>query len=222
LVLLAMVSGAKGRRRVGVLTLAGTVVGSAAVYAVLGDGILLLFYGVLDRILSIGTATAVDESVINRFVEARMALQRVWESPIMGHGVGATFGFMDIITDRTWTKTYVHNGYISLWFKLGIVGLGSFLWLWLRTIWDGLKVVRDPHHPPGAERALFVACWCMLVGLLPSFAVSAPLVTSDTTIGFTLLLGVVGGLYDRRVGLGSFGSDNSRLTDATPAENLVA
>ena len=201
ILVLAAVSGKRGRRRVGVLILIGAVVGGALLFALLGDGVVLLFYGVLDRILSIGTATRVDESLLNRFVETEAAMNLIYQSPIVGYGLGSTFEFMDVIVNRTWVKHYAHNGYVSLWFKLGGIGLLGLLWFWGRTVWDGWCAVRHRmREQPFAAREALVAAWSMLIGLIPSFAVSAPFVTSDTALGFTLVAGLVAGLHDRLVG----------------------
>lgn len=197
LALLSMTTTRQGRRRLVALGGIGTVLGLAALFLVLGDGLLLLLYGVLDRILSIGTAGQVDESLVNRFVETRAALDYVYRSPVIGYGLGSNFGFMDIIENITWIKNYAHNGYVSIWFKLGGVGLASLLWVWGAVLRDGWMLLRSGRPIPPAPRALCAASWCMLIGLIPSFAVSAPFVTSDTSLGFVLLAAGVAGVHDR-------------------------
>lgn len=195
--LLVVMSDRSGRRRLFGLVLAGGALGAALLYLVLGDGLTLLALGVLDRLLSIGTATETDVSLINRFAETDAALAYILRNPVLGYGLGTTFGFFDMITDRTLVKPYAHNGYVSLWFKLGIIGVGSVLWLWGRTLWDGWALVRNRVTMQPIERTANRAAWSMLVALIPSFAVSAPFTTSDTTLCFVLLVAVVGGLADR-------------------------
>ena len=160
-------------------------------YLIIGDGVMLLAFGLLDRVLSIGTATSADISLINRFAESSAAWDYIWQSPIVGHGIGVSFSFYDLIFDATWTKTFVHNGYLHLWFKFGIIGLTAFVYAWGRSIWDGwiaLRRSRSPHHA-----AIGLCAAATLVALAPTATVAAPFTTTDVLLCFALLMALASG-----------------------------
>ena len=194
-VVLVLMPGRSRARGVLLLGVSG-LVGAGAVYAVMGESALLLGYGLLDRALSIFTAGTVDISYLNRLVETRAVLPLIAANPILGHGLGTEFSFHDVITQGTWTKSYAHNGYLTLLFKFGIVGLGAVLTFWTRAMWDGWVVWRTRGAPAHAA-TLAVVALAVLLSLTPSFAVSNPFSTGDTTLCFTLLVGAVAGLRQR-------------------------
>ncbi len=195
-VLVAALGSGTARVRILALSTVGLFVGSAVLYLVLGDAVQLLAIGLLDRLLSIGTASQADLSLINRFYETRAALAHIAANPVIGHGLGTTFPFFDIIDRFTWVKPYAHNGYVTLWFKFGAVGLATFLLLWGRTLWEGFAIRRETCVPE-ATRIASTAALAILVALIPSFWVSAPFGTGDTALCMTLLFALVGGTYDR-------------------------
>lgn len=197
LLLLTVLADGTGRRRIMRLVLVGAVLGASLLYLILGDGLTLLALGVLDRLLSIGTATQVDISLINRFLETEAIWGRIKVNPVLGYGLGNEFSFFDLVTRKTWTKPFAHNGFVSLWFKLGLVGLVSFLWTWGGSIHAGVALVRQGDDLPPVARTLGRASVCMLVALIPSFLTSAPFTTGDTTLCFVLLMGTVTGLAER-------------------------
>ena len=193
LVLLALLARGPRLRLVVIGTLTA-VLGAAALVLVAGDLVLLLAHGLLDRLLSIGTATSVDISLINRFVETRAAWESVKANPVLGYGLGVPFTFFDAIYKANWTKAYVHNGYLMLWYKFGLFGLLAVLAVWLRGIVHGLRV----RYAAGAlpwNRTLGLWAAATLISLIPSHASSATFSTSDTVLIFTLLLGMVAGLH---------------------------
>jgi len=87
------------------------------------------------RFSSAGAALT-DISVLNRLAETRALLELIPESPIIGHGVGMSFSFYNIIYKVTSTVTYAHNGYLFLLFKVGLAGtiaLLGFIMMQIRT-----------------------------------------------------------------------------------------
>lgn len=78
-----------------------------------------------------------DISLENRFVESAAVLKRVALSPIIGYGLGAEFTFFNIITKLSETTWYIHNAYLFLLYKFGIVGtalyLSSYFYMLIKT-----------------------------------------------------------------------------------------
>lgn len=76
------------------------------------------------RIISIGNLQEVDAtSLSDRTYENRHAWKTLTESPITGVGWGIPYGAMIQGAPRLW----IHNGYLWLWLRLGIVAAGCFV-----------------------------------------------------------------------------------------------
>lgn len=150
------------------IRLTAIVVGSGTVaivvaIAALGDLALLILGGLFERAASIGTASEQDISFINRFNEYAVVLQLILQSPIIGHGLGSEFGFYDAIFNFTWVKPYVHNGYLHIIYKMGIVGfsiMGYVVLIALVRGWKAARMSLDPDVRLGAAFAV-----AMIVGL---------------------------------------------------------
>ena len=147
--MLPLLIGREARYRMGISVIGATVVIGAGAYLLLGDVVSLVLVGVADRFLSIGTATQMDISYLNRLLENKAAWERVWQSPIVGNGLGTPFQFFDAIVKGTWVKPFVHNGYIMLWYKFGFLGLAAILTTWLgrrlRGLWYAADRSRRDH-----------------------------------------------------------------------------
>ena len=83
-----------------------------------------------ERFLSIFSAM-VEISLRNRMVESEAALEAIMMSPVWGYGFGYYYSFQPLIPALlpTW---YVHNAYLYIWLKLGLLGLVTFL-IWYIT-----------------------------------------------------------------------------------------
>jgi O-antigen ligase len=71
---------------------------------------------------------AQDLSLLERIYETQSVWERIMQNPISGWGFGTQFTKYDVILGRTSTDTsYIHNGYLAIWFKLGLFGLIAIL-----------------------------------------------------------------------------------------------
>lgn len=198
--LLFVVGSWKERGRLTVVLLVSAAVGGLLAYVLFRDLLMLLVLGIADRLLSIGTATEVDISLLNRFIE----WERVWAlirvNPILGYGPGTEYRVYDAIVHGTAVKSFVHNGFLLVWYKLGLVGLGAVVLLWVGGAWTGFRRARAAGLPP-AERTLALAAGVVLVALVPSTLVSNTFGTADAQVTFMLLIGTAVGLALRGRGL---------------------
>lgn len=81
----------------------------------------------LNRFQSLGDGTQ-DLSLLDRIYETQRVWERISQNPIAGWGFGTQFTKYDVIIRRTSTDTsYIHNGYLAIWFKMGIFGLIALL-----------------------------------------------------------------------------------------------
>jgi O-antigen ligase len=69
-----------------------------------------------------------DISVTDRIYETQRVWEMISQNPILGWGYGTQFQKYDVLFLRTSSITsYIHNGYLAIWFKNGIVGLIAIL-----------------------------------------------------------------------------------------------
>lgn len=69
-----------------------------------------------------------DFSLMERVFETKLVLMKIMENPIMGWGVATEYLRYDILKNRTYSYSfYIHNGYLSIWYKMGLFGLIALL-----------------------------------------------------------------------------------------------
>lgn len=134
------------------------------------------------RLLSIGQYEA-DNSLRYRRVESEHVLREIAEAPVVGSGLGASIWW-----GRPWDRvpptfeTYVHNGYLWLVWKLGLIGsLALVLTLLLAIAWRG----------PPEGGALFAAVRVGAQASLLALLVAAITFPSFTASGVTTAMGVL-------------------------------
>lgn len=185
----------RGKERLRLLgfVILGSVVAAGFAYLTFGDTVILMGYGLLDRALSLGTATSDDISLLNRGLESRRVVELILHSPIVGYGPGVSFGFFDAIFERTWIKPYAHNAYLSMIFKYGLIVTLPFLLFWVAHAIGSLKRAWEGD----ADRAYNCFVAAALLPLFASHLVSAAFNTGDSVIAYTLLFGFGGALAGR-------------------------
>ena len=109
------------------------------------------------RLESVGAYRS-DVSSGRRLNEWRAAQQQIEQHPLLGIGLGSTITFHDPEFSPqsnaygfTTTQFYIHNSYIWLALKLGLIGLGLFLLLMIVVARDGMvayRFTRDPRLRP--------------------------------------------------------------------------
>lgn len=114
----------------------------AAVGALLfEDFFTLIIAGIADRFFSLKSAAAEDVSLINRFIE----MQAVWESirvnPVIGHGFGVEFKYYSLVFEYTRESSYVHNGYVGVLYRHGLIGFVLLMTFYFGSLWKSLSVV---------------------------------------------------------------------------------
>ncbi len=135
-----------------------------------------------ERIVSTTKEGQSNSSLGWRFEEAGFAFSKIASSPLLGIGYGTPYKPVMRLTgseqDVALTR-YIHNGYLGLWLKLGIAGLGVAVWLAWRTFRRGLTMTRQSEDP--GMKALAAA-------LTAGFIV--PVITSMTQPEWLAPLGV--------------------------------
>ena len=184
------------KKRLILITIGGSVSLTLIASVFLQDIFLLVTSGLAERLLSLQTATTADISLVNRFRETSAVWEHIRVNPILGYGMGVGYDFFDITMGVTETDAFVHNGYISLWYKYGLIGLGLVLLFWFRAIFNGVRAFRTQTAAPTVRLVgLFGAT--TLTAFLLSTITSSPFFLNDTLFAFALLLGSAEGAFQR-------------------------
>lgn len=146
------------------------VVGGLFLLAVIMGSMALLnpalFDSVVTRAAAIG-AYADDTSIQYRLIENRAVMRQIEARPVLGNGFGTSYLFdFSRYGVAPFQKVYIHNNY--LWFaqRMGLIGLGLFVWMMVAFLvsWRGLRrhfVGGDPYLV-----GLVVGSRVMIVSLL--------------------------------------------------------
>lgn len=141
---------------------------------------LIVASGMAERFTSLGTAVTSDISLISRFVEASYVWTYIETNPIIGYGIGTEYSRFDIITDVNIVSFFVHNGYIGLWFKYGLVGLGLMM-MYLASV--GFKAFK-------LARASEISAFGQIVGVIVLIVFAAEAVVANTSTPFQMAEGL--------------------------------
>ena len=88
-----------------------------------------------------------DISIIQRVIETEAILKQILANPITGWGLGATFRRYDLFYELHLMSYYAHNAYLYLWYKLGLLGLFSFLFVYFEKIIFCYKNYKNETNP---------------------------------------------------------------------------
>ncbi|MBE2185799.1 MAG: O-antigen ligase family protein [Rhodothermales bacterium] len=187
-------------RRYGRVRLAGYLGGVVALGAVLlplvlGSKTLVLLWGMARRFNSIRTASRQDISLLSRFVEAKAAFAQVLENPILGHGHGVTYPHYDIINQVVMHTSYVHVGYVGLFYTYGLLGGLAVFTAWWSALWRGALLA---HIAPNRqEGAIGLGAAAFLASLFLSMLATDPFVMTDGLFVFAMLAALLAGSQAR-------------------------
>jgi O-antigen ligase len=148
------------KQRVFAISLISTILAVlvAVVVILFYDQMEFIIYGFNTRILSLFKAGQ-DVSLMERVVEGKNVFQSITENPVAGYGLGKEYIRHNMLFGNVYKNTfYIHNGYLSVWFKFGIFGLILNPLMYATITWYALKCFRQ--HPIALYRqiALGIAC----------------------------------------------------------------
>ena len=189
---------AQRRRLVGGLV-TGTVVLGVGGVVLLSDQIALVLDGSLNRLASIATAGR-GVSIVNRFAETRAAWDMIKANPVLGYGWGVQVSYYSLISEGTTRWAYLHNGYVALWLKTGLWGLGLMLWVWLGAAVRGALASHE-RRLGGAARAGALGAMATVVALSLVAVTSNPFSSLDLMLVVVLNVALAHGVADRAVAL---------------------
>ncbi len=186
----------KYKRRMAVLLGAGLLCFLTAGLVLFGDLLSLILTALIDRMATIGSAAESDISLRSRGYEALAVIERIIRNPVMGHGVGVSFDFFDVIDKVTKVRTFIHNAYVSLLYRFGLIGFLLMLAFWLLVITRSVHVARKLTQRRSLRVGALVAS-VALTGFLLSANASNPFFLMDALFMFGVAAGLGAGTYER-------------------------
>ena len=126
-------------------------------------------------------------SNIVRLVEYFHVLDLIVEQPIFGHGLGYYFVVREPINFTLLEQWFVHENYLLVTLKQGLLGLGLWMWLLISIIRMGLRGRRlpDVYEQSWCVGVSAVVVYCMVYSL-----VHFPFAETNTVFTFALCTGV--------------------------------
>lgn len=79
--------------------------------------------------------------------------------PILGYGLGATQAWVVSVQPFYYESKYLHNQVVQVMAEQGLLGLISWLWLMVGTVWLLLRRLRQQRDPLAA---MLLAAWVMM------------------------------------------------------------
>lgn len=122
-----------------------------------------------------------------RLSEYLTASDWIRRAPWFGHGLGFSFIQIEPFSKQVYDQWFVHNNYLLVWLKQGIVGLFLFVWLLLAGVRLGLKGrnLGDPLLESWCVGTAAGSMYCIAYSL-----VHFPLAEVNTVFTIALLWGV--------------------------------
>ena len=106
---------------------------------------------------------AVERSNKSHIADIKYGLKLVADSPLLGHGFGVKFAKLrEQMSVGSWVGG-IHNGYLLIWIKMGILGFVGYIWLVFSMLIRGSKNIRDL---PAGVKYLATGLWSLLPGIV--------------------------------------------------------
>ena len=169
------------------------VIVMAAALAMALSGFVLLAQGssavqsnaIASRIASIANYSELQTQTLNdRYYENRIALARIRAHPIAGLGWGPDYGAV-LLTSQdgflvTQPRPFMHEQYLWIWMRTGIIGLAALIAMLALGIWNGARWCRARHGHDDAWLGAGIVV--SLVAVAASSNVAIYLTPPDSTV----------------------------------------
>jgi O-antigen ligase len=156
----------------------------------------LLIAGFIHRVSTIGSASTEDVSLLNRFGEWSAAWERILQSPIIGHGFGVKFYFFDLTREVTTVKSHIHNTYLGILYRHGLIGLVLFLGFYIRGAWFSYRLARMTNEWAFAKQVGLISISCM-TALALAASTEDLLIADEGALIIAFPAALVSGLWQR-------------------------
>ncbi len=90
-----------------------------------------------------------DHSIVGRLMSYGIAMEEIWERPLLGGGHGATVTYLvtDPLQSFMLTTGEVDNVYLTILLRMGVLGLLAFLWIFLKGLQMAYRTFQRTADP---------------------------------------------------------------------------
>jgi O-antigen ligase len=128
-------------------------------------------------------------SNVIRLAEYDRAIGAALESPLIGKGLGYTITTREPLAGAIKEQWFVHNYYLLLWLKLGILGLGAFGFLLWQFVRAAMRLAEE--DPQWLARAWAITAIAVTTQLLVILLTNFSLADVNTAFVFAYVWGVL-------------------------------
>jgi hypothetical protein len=174
------------RQRHRVLVMAATVAAVVAALVLLAQSSAAIDSNpVVSRFASVTNYSELQTQTLDdRYYENGIALQRIRSHPIGGLGWGPDYGAYLLTSDDGFLvstpRPFMHEQYLWIWMRAGIIGLGALIAMLAFGIWNGARYCRARHG--GDDAWLGAGVVVAVVALAASSNVAIYLTPPDSTV----------------------------------------
>lgn len=179
----------------GFLALAGCL---SLLFLLFEEHALIMVGSLVNKVLSIGSAASRDLSFVARLFEWKAVLGDLKNNPVLGYGPGVSISYFDITRTVTMERPWIHNGYLGVWFKYGVLGLGVLLSMTFLAIRSAYVVTKRT----GTEWLVRATAYAAVAGLSSTFVLAIPTNVwqqSDTILMITIMMAMASGCHARQI-----------------------
>jgi O-antigen ligase len=149
---------------------------------------------IVERFAILGNYSRLKQQTLaDRYYENRLALQQIREHPISGLGWGPDYGALLLSSDSgflvTKPRPFMHEQYLWIWMRAGIIGLISLIAALGLGVWNGARCCRAGRNDAWLGAGIVAS----IVALAASSNVAIYLTPPDSTVPLVgvLALGAV-------------------------------
>ncbi len=134
-----------------------------------------------------------DLHVMGRLASYAIALEAIARHPVLGNGQGTSLEVPlfdeESMSYQMWSAWDLDSLYLTLWLKMGLIGLAAFAWMALRILRLAYRLFRSGRDGP--QRALAAGIVAALLSMATLGLADGALINGRFTLVFGLLFGLV-------------------------------
>jgi len=158
------------------------------------DGMMTVLQGLIYR-FSLTGGGAIDPSLLERVYESQNVFEKILKNPIAGYGVGVPYSRYSVIAGFWGPSSYVHNGYLAIWYKTGLFGLLAALAYLIMIARTGFRLHK--YASSALARTVGMIVLCQITGMMLVNITSPQFLGFDSMLLLSLMGVLVASLSDR-------------------------
>jgi O-antigen ligase len=138
-----------------------------------------------------------DSSLLERVYETQTVWELVKANPLAGYGFGYTYQRYGLIAGYWIQTSYLHNGYLAMWFKMGFFGMLAAIGYLVMTARTGFRVFRSAESL--LPRIVGLIILCQISGMMVVNITSPQFLGFDSMLLLAVMGAVAASLADRHL-----------------------